>query len=59
MADAQSGDALPGFWAALSIVRRLPGAKLFAEVVMMFIWLVPLGIALLLALYIFGRFRAG
>jgi len=28
-----------------------------SEVVMMFIWLVPLGIIALLLLYIFGKFR--
>jgi hypothetical protein len=43
----------------LSIVdaasRREIGGR---EFVMMYIWLVPLGITVLLLLYIFGKFRA-
>jgi hypothetical protein len=31
--------------------------EIASEVVMMFIWLVPLGIIALLLLYIFGKFR--
>jgi hypothetical protein len=58
IADAQSAFALPRIWARLSIVRDKGRAKLaYGEVVMMFIWLVPLGIVALLLLYIFGKSR--
>jgi hypothetical protein len=37
---------------------RAPREIGYREVVMMFIWLVPLGIIALVLLYIFGKFRA-
>jgi hypothetical protein len=38
--------------------RQLPRREIDAGAVMMFIWLVPLGIIVLLMVYIFGKLRA-